>query len=662
MIPINLLLSIRAVLCPSSRKLVKVCMMLALPVAVTEPVKAFTNGDADTIVNAFNNAFYNGNGGNGFFKDRKTGGDTGFWTQAEMIEGIEDANDRTGGAYATMITSLLNGFSSQRGTNWSSNNFNDDIAWACIAYLRGYQATGNANFRSIAKTNFDLMYSRAWNTSFRGGGLWWKSPQNASKNSAVEGPAAIAAYMLYQTLNDTGYLTKSQNIFNWQKANLYNSNTGQVYDAVDSNNVYNYWASSYNQGTFIQAANLLGDVTNAKKAANYMISAMGDFNQSSGYRTVPQYGLASDLSAFNGIGMRWLARFMKDRGLQSEYQPYLTMNANLAWNNRRTSDNLSWCLSAQQTPGNDYSAWECLNGMVALQVAPAGDTPNRPYYFLVNRSTGKSIDVVGGGTGDGTAVTQWDYNYTNPNHRFTLAPTINGDHTEIVSWLSGKAVSIAGDSTADGAQVHIWGFYDGNNPSQQWDFIDAGGGWFKLKNLRSGKMLDLENGTTANGGKVQQYVDNNALSQQWRLQPWGDYNVKTSSNRYVCIAGGGSGNGSAIIQYDLQNVPWFKWRFEPVGGGLLKASSLNALGRVICPIGGSTASAASSHLWDYNAANVGDQKIRIKPLNNGKVKLYFSHTNMSWDVPQGQNGNNAPLTQYPDNGNGNQQFNLERVQ
>ena len=54
---------------------------------------------------------------------------------------------------------LLNGFSARHGTNWSGNTFNDDIMWACMAYIRGYQRTGNTSYRSIAKANFTALWS-----------------------------------------------------------------------------------------------------------------------------------------------------------------------------------------------------------------------------------------------------------------------------------------------------------------------------------------------------------------------------------------------------------------------------------------------------------------------------------------------------------------------
>ena len=86
---------------------------------------------------------------------------------------------------------------------------------------------------------------------------------------------------------------------------------------------------------------------------------------------LPQYGIAGNNSGFNAIFFRWMAGFMRDRGLQSTFQSWLQDNADAAWNVRRTSDNLSWCQWLQQTPaGTNLHSWDCIASMEALQVVP----------------------------------------------------------------------------------------------------------------------------------------------------------------------------------------------------------------------------------------------------------------------------------------------------
>jgi hypothetical protein len=145
------------------------------------------------------------------------------------------------------------------------------------------------------------------------------------------------------------------------------------------------------------------------------------------------------------------------------------------------------------------------------------------------------------------------------------------------------------------------------------------------------------------------------------LQPWGDYFARASTGKYICVENMGSTNGSPIIQYSYENNPWFKWRFESVTNGHLRASSLNALTRVISVVNGTSNNGEDCHLWDYNVANPGEQKLRILPKTNGLFKFYFVHDGMSWDIPGGNSANNVRLEQYPNNGNAWQDFLLERT-
>src|SRR6266404_155165 len=325
---------------------------------------AFTTNDANTIFNSYSNAYYSLNGANGYFKDTQAGGMADFWKQAEEIECVIDAYERTSNAVCkAMIVNLLDGFEKNNGTNWSSNIYNDDCMWACIAFARGYLDTGKTGFRDTARWNFDMVFTRSWDTAL-GGGLYWTTA-NHSKNACVNGPGGIAACLLYQIYGDTNYLTKANDIFNWERSVLFNSDTGAVDDSIDTNGRIHSWASTYNQGTFIGLANFLGRTNDAMLAANYTRNRM----TVSGI--LPQYGIAGNNSGFNAIFFRWMAGFMRDRGLQSTFQSWLQDNADAAWNVRRTSDNLSWCQWRQQTPAEtNLHSWDCIASLEALQVVP----------------------------------------------------------------------------------------------------------------------------------------------------------------------------------------------------------------------------------------------------------------------------------------------------
>ncbi|WP_344746578.1 RICIN domain-containing protein, partial [Streptosporangium vulgare] len=85
----------------------------------------------------------------------------------------------------------------------------------------------------------------------------------------------------------------------------------------------------------------------------------------------------------------------------------------------------------------------------------------------------------------------------------------------LVNRTSGKALDVYNQSTADGGRITQWTRNNGNN--QQWQFVDSGGGYYRVKSRHSGKVLDVSGFSTANGGAVVQWSDLNGTNQQWRL-------------------------------------------------------------------------------------------------------------------------------------------------
>ena len=252
---------------------------------------AFTTNDAATIFNSYNSVFLIGDAY------------SGWWTGAELLEMAEDAYENTpSAARQSIVTSTCNGFLTQHGSNWMGNEYNDDIAWAVIAFSRAYLITGNTGFRNVAKSNFDGMYARAWDTNFMGGGLWWRQSDKQSKNACIQGPGAIAACYLYSIYGDTNYLNKAQAIHAWNRRVLFQPATGAVYDNVNTNNVFGTFTLTYNQGTFIGAANFLYRATGLPQYyQDAILAAKHTQNSMTTAGILPEYGSGSDLSGFNGI-------------------------------------------------------------------------------------------------------------------------------------------------------------------------------------------------------------------------------------------------------------------------------------------------------------------------------------------------------------------------
>ena len=283
-----------------------------------------------------------------------------------------------------------------------------------------------------------------------------------------------------------------------------------------------------------------------------------------------------------------------------------------------------------------------------------------PYFLLVNKFTGGCMDLISADTDESAPINQYAYDYTSAEQRWAILPTENGDHFKLLNWVSGYCACPDQDSLNSGTQIHSY-TYTGNNPAQQWDLVDAGNGYFKIKNVNSGKIIDVTGASKANNAVIEQNTDASAIFQLWRLQPQGDYYLRASTGRYVCVEARGNANGNAIVQYDQEPNPWFQWRWQNVGNGYYKLANLNALSRVLGVVGASTVNSAPTQLYDYNVNNTGEQKVRLTPLTDGHYKFHFVHDGMSWEIPNGQTANLTPLEQYPDDTNPWQEFDFERV-
>lgn len=323
--------------------------------------RAFTSADADTMFQAHAKAFYREKDGRAWFTRDTEGGKADFWMRAEQLEMVLDVYERTRNAQQlAMFTSLFRGFVADHGAKWTRNEFNDDIMWMVIACARASLLSGNREFLDAARTNFDLCYARAASTNL-GGGLWWKT-DNKSKNACVNGPGAIAAFLLGRATGHRAYIATAKNLFLWERATLFDAKTGRVSDNIHINGRVSHAAYTYNQGTFVGAAHMLGYPNEAKLAANYMMNQMCR----DGY--LPVAGETGDGGGFNGIGVRWIARYMKDRNEQATFEPWLHRNAEAAWQARRATDNLSWCRWPEPTPEGKRFSWGCSSAVVTLQV------------------------------------------------------------------------------------------------------------------------------------------------------------------------------------------------------------------------------------------------------------------------------------------------------
>lgn len=310
------------------------------------PISVFESALREQMMDNFINVFVQKYGS---YKSFGKGG----WGNAEMLEVCLDAYEATGQQkYLDLCKSDYNHFKQYVGDswnklvydnnyNWFGHDFNDDVMWEIIAVSRMAWLTGEKQYLTAAKRNFDTIYKRAYISSL--GLMRWaeSSGDRNGSNSCINGPTEVAACYLGMAGAGEEYFEKARDLYALQRQYLANMTTGQVYDSFvwdpDTKKVKsrNDWASTYNQGTMLGAAVLLyehyGDAQYRNDAEKIMSYTVKNLCDKDGIISVCQVN-DGDLCGFKGIFMRYARRYVLDLNV-GKYQEWTKKNAFRAFNN-----------------------------------------------------------------------------------------------------------------------------------------------------------------------------------------------------------------------------------------------------------------------------------------------------------------------------------------
>ena len=196
------------------------------------------------------------------------------------------------------------------------------------------------------------------------------------------------------------------------------------------------------------------------------------------------------MNAWNGIGVdEWLKPYNGATPLVAQYDwiNYKTVDTGSSNNNNNTNNN--------NTSSGSFNS----------------TTP----YKIINRNSGKALDIAWGSPDNGANVLQYSYNGYN-NQKWYLEPTGDGYYV-FKSVATGKVVDVSGKSTSNGGDVIQWQKNGGWN--QQWKIVAVDGGCYKFINRHSGKAMDVSGRSTADNADVIQWDDNGGWNQHWKIEP-----------------------------------------------------------------------------------------------------------------------------------------------
>ena len=136
------------------------------------------------------------------------------------------------------------------------------------------------------------------------------------------------------------------------------------------------------------------------------------------------------------------------------------------------------------------------------------------YYKLVNKKSGKALEIKDASTADGGLAIQ--YGFSGGTNQIWKIESAGSGYYYLTNVNSNKVLEVKDQSTANGAAVDQWSNNGGNH--QKWEINDLGNGYYKILNANGGKALDVSEGSTADGASIIQYTYSGGDNQQWMLE------------------------------------------------------------------------------------------------------------------------------------------------
>ncbi len=171
------------------------------------------------------------------------------------------------------------------------------------------------------------------------------------------------------------------------------------------------------------------------------------------------------------------------------------------------------------------------------------------------------------------AVIEYSFTYNNGTPAYDTsvftfkgqAAGIDNGIYRITSKVSGKVLEVADNSTAAGAKVQQW--TNNNAANQKFKVELQSDGYYKITARHSALALDVPNSSKDSGVQLQQWTDNGTDAQRWKITDEGNgyYKVVSKvSGLALDVRSSSTADGAAVQQYTDNGTDAQRWSFTIV--------------------------------------------------------------------------------------------------
>lgn len=134
-------------------------------------------------------------------------------------------------------------------------------------------------------------------------------------------------------------------------------------------------------------------------------------------------------------------------------------------------------------------------------------------YVIINKHSGKALDVFDWATEDDAPLVQWDRNDL-AVQQWEIRDVGSG-YLQIESRFSGKLVYVKDKLKTDGAEIVQ--MRPRSSQAHDWQIIDSGGGYYRIINKNSGKALEVYEWSQQAGAPITQWTYHGGDNQLWSI-------------------------------------------------------------------------------------------------------------------------------------------------